>query len=123
MQGENFYVEAVLYGITASSYPWNPQLPMYEDKIYGRLPNDYSHQWFLGKTEKSYSAYPSIVPYVFQVSSIATNSILIIALAIMSWISERIKAWLGTQYGFYFLVIVFIILFFLLVFLLNALLF
>ena len=126
MKAQNFFIEAILYGMIAYNYPqisvYN-ELPMYENDVYGRIPNDYDHRWFISRTERMYHSYPSVIPYVFQVSSIATNTVFIIFLATMVWISERIKAFLGTQYGFYFLVIVFTIIFFLLVFLLNALLF
>lgn len=126
MKAQNFFIEAILYGKIAHSYPqitiYN-ELSMREDEVYGRIPNDYDHKWFLSKTEKMYHSHPSLIPYVFQVGSIATNTVFIIVLAIMVWISEKIKAILGTQYGFYFVIIIFIAAFFLIVFLLSSMLF
>lgn len=126
MKGQNFYLEVILYGKIAHSYPqitiYN-ELSMQEDEVYGRIPNDYAHEWFLGNTHKMFHSYPSLIPYVFQVGSIATNTVFIVALAIMVWISEKIREALGTQYGFYLVVIIFIVVFFLIVFLLGSLLF
>lgn len=126
MKAQNFYVTALLYGKLDSSYPYiteSTKLAMRDDQIYGKIPDDNDHEWFLSETTKMFHTYPSLIPYVFQVGSIATNTAFIIALALMIWASEKIKRALGTQYGFYFVVIIFIIIFFLIVFLLASLLF
>ena len=124
MKGRDFYVKALLYGEVGSSYsPHTELIGMREDDVYGWLPNDWGNRWFLSKTENNFHAYPSLIFYVFQVGSIATNMVFIVALAIMLWASEKIKKGLGTQYGFYLVVIIFIVIFFLIVFLLTSLLF
>ena len=124
MKGRGFYIKALLYGKTISSYsPSTDPIGMREDEVYGWLPNDSQGNWFLSKTENNFHAYPSLVSYVFQVVSIATNTIFIIVLAVMLWASEVIKKALGTQYGFYLVVVFFIIIFFLIAFLFSSLLF
>ena len=124
MKGRDFYVKALLYGKVGSSYSTSTDLiGMREDDVYGWLPSDWQHEWFLSKTENNFHAYPSLVYYVFQVVSFATNFIFVIVLAVMLWASEVIRKALGTQYGFYLVVVVFIIIFFLLVFLFSSLLF
>ena len=124
MKGRDFYVKALLYGKASSNYsPTTDLIGMREDDVYGWLPSDWENKWFLSETENNFHAYPSLISYVFQVASIATNTIFIIALAVMLWASEAIKKALGTQYGFYLVVTLFIIIFFLIVFLLSSLLF
>jgi len=124
MKGRDFYVKALLYGKASSSYSsFTEPIGLREDDVYGYLPSDWQRNWFLSKTENNFHAYPSLISYVFQVVSIATNTIFIIVLALMLWASEVIKKALGTQYGVYLVVTVFIIIFFLIAFLLSSLLF
>ena len=124
MKGRDFYVKALLYGRVSSTYSSSiEQIGLREDDVYGYLPSDWQNNWFLSKTENNFHTYPSLISYVFQVVSIATNAIFIIILALMLWASEVIKKALGTRYGFYLVVTVFIIIFFLVAFLFSSLLF
>jgi len=123
MKGRDFYVKAILYGKGDSSYwPLTDPIGMREDDVYGWLPNDWQGNWFLSETENNFHAYPKLFNYVFQVVSIATNTIFIFVLAIMIWTSEKIKEKLK-DYGFYLAVLIFIIVFFFIVFLASSLLF
>lgn len=123
MKGRDFYVKALLYGKVSSSYSSSTEpIGLREDDVYGWLPSDWENKWFLSNTESNFHAYPSLVSYVFQVVSIATNTIFVFVLALMIWASEKIKENLK-DYGFYLVVLVFIIIFFLIVFLASSLLF
>jgi len=121
MSGQTFFVRTILFGKIAYSYPALSELmSTREDAVYGELPSDWGRGWFISQTETMFTAYPSLVSYLLQVGSIATNSIFIIALAFLTWISEKIRLSLGTQYGFYLVVGIFMVIFFLAVFLLGS---
>ncbi len=92
MKGQTFFVKAVLFGKIAHYYPYiNDLINTREDEVYGEIPSDWEHAWFITHTETMFTAYPPLTSYLSQVGSIATNSIFIIALAFLTWISEKIK--------------------------------
>lgn len=125
MKAQNFFAEAVLYGKIEYSCPqitmYN-QLLMLENKIYGTIPEDPNRNWLLAETNGFFHSYPPCVPYVFQVISIATNTLFTAILVIMVRTSEKTKKALSAYIPF-ITIPIFMAILFLIVFLLSHLLF
>jgi hypothetical protein len=119
LKGQNLIVNVFVYGEFVGNN--HPSLSTTQDSVYGTIPNDYDKVWSVAKTEQqTYPTYPSLVPYLWQGGSIATNILFIISLAVVVHITGKIKNTRVKQYGFYFAVMILMLVIFAIAFLLTS---
>jgi len=120
LKGQSLIVKVFLYGEFVGGSLQS--LSTSEDDIYGTIPGDHQSNWSIDKTESQYHTFPSLIPYLLQGGSIATNALFIISLVTMVHVREKIKSPRLARFGFYLALIILMLIIFAAAFLMSLLL-